>query len=186
MVDIISIIISSPRQWLECLASALKIHRGGTCPKMQNVWQFGRVSHFDSLHSPKTECYGSGKRWRASSFSLWALCILTAGGLDCGKPLLYSGWCSLTDSAFICVFEFTYRTLTSGLGSLSMQPTYLWLDPALGSTLYPFSFWLKCELLIYNPQILVVLVFLGSSADKESACSAGDWGSVPGLERRVW
>lgn len=125
MVDIIAIIISSPRQWLECLGSALKIQRGGTCPKMQNVWQFGRVRHFDSLHSPKTQCYGSGKRWIASSLSLWALCILTAGALDCRKPLLYGDGCSLTDSAFICVFEFTYRKLTSGLGSLSMQPRYL-------------------------------------------------------------
>ena len=30
---------------------------------------------------------------------------------------------------------------------------------------------------------LIALVFLGSSAGKESACNAGDWGSVPGLER---
>ena len=37
MVDIIAIIISSPRQRLECLGSALKVQRGGTCPKMQNV-----------------------------------------------------------------------------------------------------------------------------------------------------
>lgn len=37
MVDIITVIIASPRQWLEGLGSAGKTQRGGTYHKMQSV-----------------------------------------------------------------------------------------------------------------------------------------------------
>lgn len=33
-VEIITIIMSSSRQWLECLGSAVKIQRGNTCHKI--------------------------------------------------------------------------------------------------------------------------------------------------------
>ena len=143
MVGVITIIISSPRQWLECLGSAVKIQRGGTCPKMQNVWQFGRVSHFDSLHSPKTGCYRGGKRWAAPSFSVWTLCTLRAGALPVGTP-------SSKVAGVPCQQCFHLRVWTH------LQRADLWLrkslcatqvlmiffnrfkmDPAIGSTIIP-------------------------------------------------
>ena len=44
--------------------------------------------------------------------------------------------------------------------------------------LFEFIGWLM--FLVFTPMILS---FPGSSVDKESACNAGDWGSIPGLGR---
>ena len=78
------------------------------------------------------------------------------------------------------------------LGSfLFCQLFYVLFPPLSCHLLDGLVLWFKFFHLLFPPNILLrlyilLLDFPGSSDDKESACNAGDLGSVPGLGRFPW
>lgn len=123
MVDTITIIMSSPRQWLECLGSACKDSERKCMSQNAKCMTFGGISHFHIHHSEKGERYRNWKAWVCPL--LWVPHILTTGSL--GRKSLLKGWCSsLRGHALIGMF-WICRKMTFDVVSVSVQPK--WFSP---------------------------------------------------------
>lgn len=127
MVDVITIIMCSPRQWLECLASAVKIQRGHTCHKTQNEWHLGELVTFIFL-IPKRQNVTEVDSMGSVLFVFMSTARLAAGPQPVGSLSCEGGWYYLPGRSLICLFEFIRRKLAFGIGSLFIQPKYLWFS----------------------------------------------------------